>query len=60
MGDIRHCFADITRVQEALGYRPEVTFEEGMEDLAGWLEGQITLDRVAEANHSIHVRELTL
>ncbi len=27
MGDVRHCFADIGRARELLGYQPEVPFE---------------------------------
>ncbi|MDP9347983.1 MAG: NAD-dependent epimerase/dehydratase family protein [Gemmatimonadota bacterium] len=40
VGDIRHCFADISRAREAMGYAPQVTFEEGMKDLVGWLQEQ--------------------
>ncbi|MBV9773294.1 MAG: NAD-dependent epimerase/dehydratase family protein [Gemmatimonadetes bacterium] len=40
VGDIRNCFADITRAGEAMGYRPQVSFEEGMKDLVAWLQEQ--------------------
>ena len=40
VGDIRHCFADITRAREALGYEPRVTLEEGMAELVQWLQEQ--------------------
>ena len=40
VGDIRHCFADISRARRALGYEPQVSFEEGMKDLVGWLQEQ--------------------
>ena len=33
-GDIRHCFADITRAREVLGYEPQVSFNAGLEELA--------------------------
>ncbi len=48
-GDIRHCFADIGLARAVLGYEPQVTFEEGLAELAGWLEGQVAHDRVQEA-----------
>lgn len=35
-GDIRHCFADITKIKEKLGYEPKVSFEEGMKELIKW------------------------
>ena len=40
VGDIRHCFADIGRARRRLGYEPEVTLDEGMLELVGWLEEQ--------------------
>jgi dTDP-L-rhamnose 4-epimerase len=40
VGDIRHCFADTTLAREVLGYKAQVSLEEGLLDLAGWLEKQ--------------------
>ncbi|MEX2583481.1 MAG: NAD-dependent epimerase/dehydratase family protein [Gemmatimonadota bacterium] len=40
VGDIRHCFADITKAREALGYEPRVRLEEGMGELVEWLQRQ--------------------
>lgn len=40
IGDIRHCFADISRAREALGYEPKVSLEDGMAELVGWLQDQ--------------------
>jgi dTDP-L-rhamnose 4-epimerase len=34
--DIRHCVADISRAQDALGYQPRVSFEAGMAELIEW------------------------
>jgi dTDP-L-rhamnose 4-epimerase len=39
-GDIRHCYADISRIQRLLGYQPKVTFEAGVRELVGWVAGQ--------------------
>src|SRR5205085_4962603 len=44
IGDIRNCFADISRARAILGYKPRVTLEEGLLDLANWLEGQIAVE----------------
>lgn len=60
VGDIRHCFADISLARRVLGYQPEVTLERGLEELAGWLEGRIALDRVAEASAELASRGLTV
>ena len=35
-GDIRHCYADITRARELLGYDPAIDFDEGMFRLIEW------------------------
>src|SRR5919202_45466 len=49
VGDIRHCFADISRARDLLGYEPRVTLEEGLVGLAEWLAGQVAYDRVEQA-----------
>ena len=35
-GDVRHCFADITRIKTELGFTPRVSLEEGMKELIEW------------------------
>jgi dTDP-L-rhamnose 4-epimerase len=57
-GDIRHCFADIARARQVLGYEPQVRFEDGLADLAEWLDGQIAYDRVAESRNELVARGL--
>jgi dTDP-L-rhamnose 4-epimerase len=58
-GDIRHCFADVTLAREALGFQAEVRFEDGLAELAGWLEGQVATDRFDEAAAELSERGLT-
>ena len=60
VGDIRHCFADISRARAVLGYEPRVPLEEGVVELAAWLEGQVAHDRVAEASAQLAARGLTV
>lgn len=60
MGDIRHCFADIGRARALLGYEPRVTLEEGLTELAAWLESQIAQDRVEQAAAELSQRGLTV
>jgi dTDP-L-rhamnose 4-epimerase len=60
VGDIRHCFADLTRIRQALGYAPKVTLEEGLEELAQWLAGQQANDRVLQASAELSSRGLTV
>jgi len=57
-GDIRHCFADISLAETVLGWRPRVSFEEGLDDLARWLDGQPAVDRGVEARQELATRGL--
>jgi dTDP-L-rhamnose 4-epimerase len=59
-GDIRHCFADITRAKEVLGYEPRVSFEDGLSELAAWLDGQIADDHVNDAHRELDRRGLAI
>jgi len=60
VGDIRHCFADITLARRVLGYEPGMPLEQGLRELASWLEGQVACDRVAEARAELVSRGLTV
>jgi dTDP-L-rhamnose 4-epimerase len=44
-GDIRHCYADISKARELLDYEPQVSHEEGFKELAEWLGGQEAEDK---------------
>jgi dTDP-L-rhamnose 4-epimerase len=59
-GDIRHCFADIRHIRTRLGYEPRVSLDAGLNELAGWLEGQVAEDRVAEMRAELAARGLTV
>jgi len=59
-GDIRHCFADIRRAREVLHYEPRVTLNEGLTELAEWLEGQAAIDTVDKAGAELAERGLTV
>jgi dTDP-L-rhamnose 4-epimerase len=59
VGDIRHCFADISLASEALGFEPQVDLDDGLTELAAWLEGQVATDRVDDATAELNARGLT-
>jgi len=44
-GDIRHCYADLTKSRKLLGYEPQVTHEGGFRELAVWLANQQAEDK---------------
>jgi dTDP-L-rhamnose 4-epimerase len=58
IGDIRHCFADVAMAAETLGYAPQVSLDEGMTELAAWLEGQTAEDRIEAAAAELAKRGL--
>jgi dTDP-L-rhamnose 4-epimerase len=57
-GDIRHCFADISKARTLLGYQPDVELEDGMRELAAWLETQTADDHVDDATEELVARGL--
>jgi dTDP-L-rhamnose 4-epimerase len=57
-GDIRHCYADTRLADELLGFRAEIPFEAGMQELLVWLEGQEAADSVDAAREALVARGL--
>jgi dTDP-L-rhamnose 4-epimerase len=60
VGDIRHCFADISRAGAVLGYEPQVSLADGMKELTTWLAEQQADDRVNEAHGELVARGLAV
>ncbi|HJU08470.1 MAG TPA: NAD-dependent epimerase/dehydratase family protein [Rhodanobacteraceae bacterium] len=60
VGDIRHCFADITRANHLLGYSPQVTLTDGLRELVEWMTSQRAFDRVDAATEELAKRGLRL
>lgn len=59
LGDIRHNFADITRLQTRLGYRPAVSLEDGLGRFANWvLTEPLPEDQLDKANAELRARKL--
>jgi dTDP-L-rhamnose 4-epimerase len=57
-GDIRHCFADLTKSRSRLGFAPAVDFEAGLVELAEWLSTEIAIDQVEHATAELERRGL--
>jgi len=58
-GDIRHCFADVSLARELLGFEAAMAFDDGLAELAAWLETQTTPDRFDQAAAELAERGLT-
>jgi dTDP-L-rhamnose 4-epimerase len=59
-GDIRACYADISRARERFGFEPKVGLEEGVRGLAGWVASQSSRDRSSEALSELDRHRLIL
>ncbi|MBI3955178.1 GDP-mannose 4,6-dehydratase [Candidatus Gottesmanbacteria bacterium] len=49
-GDIRHCFADITKIKKILNWTPKIDLKEGMQELIKWSEQEKSMDLFDQAN----------
>jgi len=57
-GDVRHCFADISKIKNKLGFEPKIGFEEGMEELIEWSRNAKAEDRVEQATKELEEKGL--
>ena len=57
-GDIRHCYADITKIQQRLGFRPTMPLRDGIADLVAWAQKEQAVDRVDQAFKELAARGL--
>jgi len=57
-GDIRHCFADVTRARELLGFTARRTLADGLPELAEWVARQQIDERGDEALRQLRERGL--
>jgi dTDP-L-rhamnose 4-epimerase len=52
-GDIRHCYADITKIKSKLGFKPKVELDKGMEELIEWSETTTAEDKTQQAQEEL-------
>ncbi len=57
-GDIRHCFADISKIQERLGFVPRIRFADGVDDLVRWVRDRQASDAFDLAHLELKKRGL--
>jgi dTDP-L-rhamnose 4-epimerase len=58
-GDIRHCFADIQKARDLLGFEPRVSLAEGVSDLVAWVKHQEAEDQLEAAAREMEEKGLT-
>lgn len=57
-GDIRNCFADISKARDLLGYQPTHRLEDTVGEVAEWVATQTIVDRGAEMRRHLETRGL--
>jgi dTDP-L-rhamnose 4-epimerase len=57
-GDVRHCFADITKARSLLGYRPAQRLETALPALADWIRQSTAHDRGEHAKRELEAHGL--
>lgn len=57
-GDIRNCFADISKARELLGFEPQYRLEDSLDELAEWVREAQAVDRGAEMRRQLEERGL--
>ncbi len=57
-GDIRHCYADVTKARYLLGFEPRVAFQEGLDDLLAWVKAQTAVDRFDQVEKELAAKAL--
>jgi dTDP-L-rhamnose 4-epimerase len=60
VGDIRHCFADLDRLEKLLGLRPEISLGEGLRRFCAWASTQpVHVDRLEAATDELRRKGLS-
>ncbi|WP_117192051.1 NAD-dependent epimerase/dehydratase family protein [Rhizobium terrae] len=57
-GDIRNCFADISKARELLGFEPQFLLENSLAPFAEWVRSAGAVDRGAEMKRQLEERGL--
>lgn len=57
-GDIRCCYADVTKARDVLGFSSQVSLDEGVKELASWVAGQSSVDRSRKALEELKQHQL--
>jgi dTDP-L-rhamnose 4-epimerase len=57
-GDIRHCFADISKIKRVLNFEPKVSLEKGMAELVEWSRNEKAKDGFEKARRELKKKGL--
>ena len=54
LGDIRHNYADLTKIKNKLGFEPQFSFEQGLKQFTNWVDKQ----EVQQDNYAKSIEEM--
>ncbi|MFB0526577.1 MAG: SDR family NAD(P)-dependent oxidoreductase [bacterium] len=57
-GDVRHCFSDISKIKDKLGFKPAISFEVGMKELIEWSDKEPSTDKFEQASQELKEKGL--
>ena len=57
-GDIRHCFADLSKARDLLGFHPQKRLEDSMDELTTWIRAETAVDRGPKMRRELEERGL--
>jgi len=59
-GDIRHCYADISKIRDRLDFQSQMKFEKGISDLVEWVRGEKARDQFEKSRRELEEKGLTV
>ncbi len=59
LGDIRHCYADLSMITSILGFKPEIDLDDGLLEFVNWALSQpLPEDGLDKANSELKIRNM--
>ena len=52
-GDVRHCYADISKIREKIGFEPKTNLEDGLKKLIEWARETKAVDKFEKAHQEL-------
>jgi len=59
-GDIRHCIADISRIQSVLGFTPQTDWEQSLREIIAWASTAPSANRFEQADQELRAHRLVV